>query len=136
VSHRGFQQALVADSSVIDPHDPSRDGHRVVTACTAEHLQLLIDEARENWSEEQLWFGRLCRASRQPSLRDASLARLGEYAGLSPDHLRRALAWNATRAERHAALPGGQPLPSSRPSDHRGPSDHRAECGTEAGRRG
>ena len=57
------QGALVPDATMIDPQGPGRDGRRYVTACGSEHLQLLIDRARLDWVEEQLWFGLLCRAS-------------------------------------------------------------------------
>ena len=51
------QGALVPDATMIDPQGPGRDGRRDVTACGSEHLQLLIDRARLDWVDAQLWFG-------------------------------------------------------------------------------
>jgi hypothetical protein len=103
-------RALVLDSSVIHPSDPSQDGYRVVTACANDHLHRLIEQARHSWVDEQLWFGKLCRASLRPDLRDASMDRLADYAGLTADALRRALAWNIAQPLPHLSLPGGQRL--------------------------
>ncbi|HEY5116631.1 MAG TPA: hypothetical protein VIJ00_14000 [Nakamurella sp.] len=38
------------------------------------------------------------------------MAELGWAAGLSPDHLRRAVDWNTRSAAPRATLPGGQTL--------------------------
>jgi len=106
------QGALIPDSTVIDFRDASLDGQRYVTACGAEHLQLLIDQAQHDWIDEQLWFGQLCRASTQPGMSGSLVTTLGEHARLSVDHLSRALTWNATSAEPRRTLPGGQIVPS------------------------
>ena len=111
--------ALAPDSSVIHPSDPTRDGWRLVMACGAEHLQVLIDHARNMWVDEQLWFGRLARVSVQPEARDVSLSGLARLAGLSEDQCARALAWNARRDKPNEYLPGGQPL---RPEELFGPA--------------
>jgi hypothetical protein len=108
------QSALIPDSTVIHSHDPNFDGQRYVTACGSEHLQLLIDQAHRVWNDEQLWFGQLCRASNRPGMSGVVMAKLGEHAGLSADHLSRALAWNATSAEPRRTLPGGQIVPARR----------------------
>jgi hypothetical protein len=109
--------ALLPDATVIDPDGRGRDGRRYVIACGTEHLQLLIDRARRDWVAEQLWFGLLCRASIPPRMRGVPLAELGWSARLSPDHLRRALDWNARSATPRTTLPGGQALATS-PSRH------------------
>ena len=57
------QGVLLPDATIIDPQGHGRDGRRYVTACGSGHLQLLIDRARLDWVDEQLWFGLLCRAS-------------------------------------------------------------------------
>ena len=105
--------ALVPDSSVIHPHDPSGDGHRFVTACCDEHLDRVVEQLRSAWTEEQLWFGRLCRASADPRLRNASLLRVGKRAHLSTANLRRALEWNANREGSLGKLPGGHSVPTT-----------------------
>jgi hypothetical protein len=107
--------ALLPDSSVIHPDDPSQDGRRMVVTCGAEHLDQLIVSARRDWVDEQLWFGRLCRASMKPGMRHAELSRLGLHARLSAGELRRALEWNARSDHPRTTLPGGQPLPVVHP---------------------
>ncbi len=106
----GMLVASVPDSSFVHGDDPSFDGWRLVRACT-EHLIVLIDQARAGWIEEQLWFGRLARASRHPELHGVSLRRLAQHASLSPQRLAQALRWNASRTEPVRRLPGGHPLP-------------------------
>ncbi|HEX7659230.1 MAG TPA: hypothetical protein VF444_07095 [Pseudonocardiaceae bacterium] len=103
--------ALLPDSSVIDPHDPSLDGRRPVFACGGDHLDELIARAQREWIDEELWFGQLCRASVRPGMCDADLTRLGQLARLSDIKLRRALEWNAGHERPCITLPGGQPLP-------------------------
>ena len=66
---------IAPDSSFVHHDDPSLDGCRPVRACS-DHLTELIDKARAGWVEEQLWFGRLARASSQPDMRGASLRQL------------------------------------------------------------
>jgi len=109
--------ALVADSSAIDPVDLARDGRRYVVACSAGHLKSLVDQARATWAAEELWFGQLCRASRQHGMRDAEIREIGLRARLSAANVRSALAWNATRDQPMLVLPGGQivPLPAKQP---------------------
>jgi hypothetical protein len=101
---------IAPDSSFVHHDDPSLDGCRQVRGCS-DHLAELIDKARAGWVEEQLWFGRLARASRQPEMRGASLGQLALRASLSPERLHQALRWNAWRAEPVRQLSGGQPLP-------------------------
>jgi hypothetical protein len=109
------QGALLPDATVIDAYASDRDGHRYVSACTSDHLQVLIDLARHDWVVEQLWFGQLCRASTQPGATGVVVAQLAEHAGLSDDHLRRGLEWNAQRSKPMVTLPGGQIVPAHRP---------------------
>jgi len=104
--------ALLPDATVIDPYGHGGDGRRYVTACGAEHLQVLIDRARRDWVAEQLWFGLLCRASTPPATRGLPMSLLGERAQLSPEHLRRAVDWNTRSDNPRATLPGGQTLPT------------------------
>ncbi|MEU7785567.1 hypothetical protein [Amycolatopsis sp. NPDC049159] len=119
--------ALVADSSAIDPVGLSQDGRRYVVACSAGHLKSLVDQARASWTIEELWFGQLCRASRQHGMRDAEVREIGLRARLSAANVRSALAWNATREQPTLILPGGQivPLlpeqPAGRPRKQRPP---------------
>ena len=87
----GAHGALLPDATVIDRQGPGRDGRRYVTACGSEHLQLLIDRARRDWVDEQLWFGLLCRASIPPRMRGVPVAEMGWPTRLSPDRLRRAV---------------------------------------------
>ncbi|HWC84364.1 MAG TPA: hypothetical protein VG756_30780 [Pseudonocardiaceae bacterium] len=113
-----WHRALVPDSSVIHPEDPSFDGKREVHACGPAHLDELIQGARKQWSDEQLWFGRLARASTMPGMRVVSLRRVGDRARLTEEALDRALAWNARRADPDTTLPGGQRLPTTRPESN------------------
>jgi hypothetical protein len=111
ISPDQLHMAAVPDSSFVHPDDPGQDGWRLVRACGRHHLCLLIDDARAGWAEEQLWFGRLARASVREEMRGAALSRVARQASLSPERLRQALRWNATRPVPARALPGGQPLP-------------------------
>jgi hypothetical protein len=63
--------ALIPDATVVDAHSLDRDGHRYVTACGSDHLQVLIDQALHDRVAEQLWFGQLCRASTEPGMKGA-----------------------------------------------------------------
>jgi len=102
--------SLVPDSSVVDEFDPGCDGWRPVTVCGSDHLHLLRDRGRAAWIDEQLWLGRLARASTQPGTRHANLATLARRAALTAEQLERLLAWNATRHGLVTSLPGGQSL--------------------------
>jgi hypothetical protein len=102
--------AIAPDSSFVHRDDPSHDGCRLVRACT-EHLTELIDKARAGWVEEQLWFGRLARASGLSTMRGATLRQVAHQASLSPQRFGQALRWNACRADPVRQLPGGQLLP-------------------------
>lgn len=104
--------ALVPDSSFVHADDPGLDGCRLVRACGPAHLNELIERARDTWVVEQLWFGRLVRASKDPEMRDAPMRQVAGHASLSPERLRQALAWNARRNEPMSSLPGGQALPT------------------------
>ncbi|MBE1494053.1 hypothetical protein H4696_001153 [Amycolatopsis lexingtonensis] len=110
---------MIADSSAIDSADFALDGKRYVVACCPEHMKSLIENARVAWVVEELWFGRLCRASRLPGVRDADVGRIGVHARLSPADLRAALTWNSAQNEPRLTLPGGQVVPLVPPSDDR-----------------
>ncbi|GAA4661764.1 hypothetical protein GCM10023214_62550 [Amycolatopsis dongchuanensis] len=89
---------------------------------------MLVEQARGAWVDEQRWFGRLCRASVEPGIRDSSVSWLGDRARLSPHQLRAALQWNANRKTPRTVLPGGQPLPAGDGGpDERGDSGDRPE---------
>ncbi|QRP43009.1 hypothetical protein [Amycolatopsis sp. FDAARGOS 1241] len=104
---------LVPDSSVMTPQDlGTMDGQRLVTACGHEHASMLVEQARRAWVEEQRWFARLCQASVERGMREATVPRLGDCARLSAHQLREALAWNADRDTPLVVLPGGQRLPA------------------------
>ncbi|QWF77947.1 hypothetical protein [Amycolatopsis sp. CA-230715] len=105
--------ALVPDSSVLDPEDPSGDGQRQITACGSAHLDALIERARAAWIPEQRWFGELCRASTRPGATGATMAELGARARMPAEHVRRAVLWNSRRETPLCALPGGQVLPGA-----------------------
>ena len=101
------QYAVLRDSSVVHPEDPSMDGRRAVAACTAEHVAALR-AAAPPWCDEQLWFGQLARA-RQHAHHGAPLplATIARRAGLSLDQARRALAWrHAEPSADRPARPG------------------------------
>jgi hypothetical protein len=110
---------LIADSSAIDSVDFTLDGQRYVVACCPEHMKSLIENARVSWAVEELWFGRLCRASRLPGVRDADIGKIAVHARLDPSELRAALAWNGARNEPKTTLPGGQIVPLAPPPDCR-----------------
>lgn len=104
------ETALIPDSAAVYDDNPRKDGTRIALACGTEHLDHLIIRACDSWQDAQLWFGWLCRASRRPELRRASLIRLAEKALLTGDELAAALAWNADRPAPLRTLPGGQPI--------------------------
>ena len=106
-----MRTAVVPDSSSVHPSDPGQDGWRLVRTCGIDHLDALIHQARAEWAEEELWFGRLLRASRQHDEPGASLYELAERASISTGRLRQALLWNAGRKDPVRLLPGGQKLP-------------------------
>ncbi len=68
------------------------DGRRLVIACSAEHLAA-AREAAPQWCDEQLWAGRLARASEGQRRAPMSLVALARRAGLSLDEAQRALDW-------------------------------------------
>lgn len=105
------QGALIADSSAVDPYDSAFDGRRYVVACCPEHMHAMVEEARAAWSAEELWFGRLCRASLLNTMRDACLDEIRARARLDDAELRAALEWNSAREAAVLTLPGGQILP-------------------------
>jgi len=104
--------ALIPDSSAMAPQDAIMDGQRLVTACGNEHVSALGADGRRAWVEEQRWFGRLCRASVEPRMRNATLSELGEQARMSERQVAAALDWNAHGEAARAVLAGGQPLPT------------------------
>lgn len=108
-----MRTAVVPDSSFVHPDDPGQDGWRLVRTCGPDHLDILIDEARASWVAEQLWFGRLVRASRQNDSPYDSLDELAERASISAGRLRQALRWNAGQDDPVGLLPDGRTLPSA-----------------------
>jgi hypothetical protein len=116
IATRNVIFSLVPDSSVVDEFDPGFDGQRAVTVCCSEHLHLLSARGREAWIDEQLWLGRLARASTRRGLHDANLATLAHRAHLTPEQLQRLLVWNSTRHDSATSLPGGQSLTPERDS--------------------
>ncbi|WP_284740572.1 hypothetical protein [Amycolatopsis sp. RTGN1] len=103
-------RSLVPDSSVVDAFDRACDGQRTVTVCGTEHLHLLRRLGREAWIDEQLWLGRLARASTQPGMRRAPLLAVARRASLTAEQLQGLLAWNSARPGSASSLPGGQSL--------------------------
>lgn len=101
---------LVPDSSALAAGLDGLDGERLVTVCGNDHAAELVAQARVAWVKEQRWFGRLCRASVEPGMRDSSLPGLRDRARLSAQQLQAALRWNAGRTDPRTVLPGGQPL--------------------------
>jgi hypothetical protein len=112
---RSVVTALIPDSSVVDPRDSYRDGVRVVTVCSDEELHRLVADGHTAWSDEQLWMGRLRRASKVPYLEAAALGAIARRAGLNDGQLARLLDWNAGQAEPVAVLPGGQTIERTAP---------------------
>jgi hypothetical protein len=102
--------ALIPDSSVVDPHDSSRDGQRMVSVCSDDELPELIAAGRAAWQDEQLWLGQLSRASTEPGVAEMSLRMVARRAFLTDEQLYRVLAWNEAQPVPESALPGGQPL--------------------------
>ncbi|MEV0067895.1 hypothetical protein [Amycolatopsis sp. NPDC050768] len=107
---RKLVQALIPDSSAIDELELGADGYRLVTVCSDDELHALIALGRATWVDEQLWLGRLGRASIAPGMRRATLLAVARWAGLTHEQLRRVVAWNATRVASTESLPGGQLL--------------------------
>lgn len=106
-----MRTGMVPDSSAVHPSDPGQDGWRLVRACGLDHLDTLSYQGRASWVEEQLWFGKLLRASRQSDGPNISLAALAERASISAGRLHQALRWNASQADPVRLLPDGQTLP-------------------------
>ncbi|WAL63952.1 hypothetical protein ORV05_23540 [Amycolatopsis cynarae] len=102
---------LVPDSSVVDPVDSSRDGQRMVTVCSAAEVPGLIAAGRAAWRDEQLWLGRLAKASSEPGAAGMDLRQVARRAFLGDEQLRLAVEWNRAQAVPMTELPGGQPLP-------------------------
>ncbi|GAA1913143.1 hypothetical protein GCM10009837_42280 [Streptomyces durmitorensis] len=105
--------ALVADSSAVDDHTPTRDGQRLVVACSPEHLAVLEEVyQRRTFNEEELWAAQIARALRYRAGR-ITPEELSERTGLTFGQVVRAITWrnDIARAEGPSEAEEGQPSP-------------------------
>ena len=100
--------ATVADSSVIHPGDPARDGRRLILACGQEHLAALREryESRPFRPVEQ-WAGKVARELAADG--GLSSADLAERTGLTLAHVEAALFYRTQQSLRHHVELHGQP---------------------------
>jgi len=91
--------ALVPDSSAIHAHDPTFDGHRLVSACTTEHLRELTEQYRRRpFVDAELWAGKVLRAAEGGGGRRVDDAVLVELTGLTIEQIHAGIAWHNERA--------------------------------------
>ncbi|MGW5688994.1 hypothetical protein [Nonomuraea sp. NPDC003754] len=92
--------SVAPDSSMVHASDPTWDGHRVLIACSPEHLAVLQEHYRRRpFVDEELWAGKLARALEGVDC-TPPLAELTEATGLSLEQLQRCLAWIDTQLHR------------------------------------
>lgn len=86
----------VADSSYTHPHDSSRHGRRVATACCVDHAHALAQRGEREWNDDQFWAAQL--TSRTAHLRTSRMTidQLAEITQLRPEQVECALRWRGT----------------------------------------
>ncbi|MDY0812214.1 hypothetical protein [Kitasatospora purpeofusca] len=98
--------ALVPDSSVVHESDPRLDGERVVTACSAEHLAVLVEVYRDRpFVPEEQWAAKVCRVLAE---RDdpVPLSEVAALSGLSEQQAQQGVDWHNARAREWRAQYG------------------------------
>ncbi|AUG81658.1 hypothetical protein CFP65_7053 [Kitasatospora sp. MMS16-BH015] len=99
--------ALVPDSSALHESDPDLDGKRVVTACTAAHLVVLVEQYRDRpFVPEEQWAAKVCRALAEFD-EPVTLSLVAELSGLSEQQAQSGVDWHNDRAREWRARYGG-----------------------------
>ena len=84
---------LVPDSSSVFAGRCEFDGWRLVTGCSREHVDMLVEEYRRRpFVEEEQWAARIERALERHG-GDLSADHLAEATGLARHEIDRAIAW-------------------------------------------
>ncbi|MCG6494247.1 hypothetical protein [Kitasatospora sp. A2-31] len=98
--------ALVPDSSAFHATDPGLDGKRVLTACSVDHLAVLVEEYRQRpFVDEEQWAGKVCRALTD-SDEPVPLSVVAELSGLSVRQAEQGVEWHNARAQEWRARYG------------------------------
>ncbi|MFF7457044.1 hypothetical protein [Kitasatospora sp. NPDC008115] len=98
--------ALVPDSSAVHAFDPGLDGRRVVTACSPEHLAVLIDLYRNRpFVHEEQWAAKVCRTLAEYD-EPVPLALVAALSGLSEHQAQCGVDWHNARAREWRARYG------------------------------
>ncbi|TYR63188.1 hypothetical protein [Streptomyces parvus] len=91
--------AVVRDSSSLAAHDPGQDGVRRVSACSPEHLAVLVERyQRRPFVDAELWAGKIARSQEQHPGKNGVQA-LCEDTGLTPAHVEKGLQWICASCE-------------------------------------
>ncbi|MFF5932944.1 hypothetical protein [Streptomyces sp. NPDC012508] len=81
------------DSSYVDPDDPLHDGQRPLSACSVEHLALLVNELRGRpYHDAELWFAKISRTMGRHH-HGISMADLSQETGLDLEQLEAGALW-------------------------------------------
>ncbi|MFB7908308.1 hypothetical protein ACFC1T_17910 [Kitasatospora sp. NPDC056076] len=99
--------ALVPDSSAVYGTDPALDGKRVLTACTVDHLAVLVEQYRARpFVAEELWAAKVRRAVAEVAP-PVPLSLLAKLSGISEQEALRGIYWHNARAREWRARYGG-----------------------------
>ncbi|MFJ8436715.1 hypothetical protein ACIQ9P_36015 [Kitasatospora sp. NPDC094019] len=98
--------ALVPDSSAVHASDPELDGKRVVTACSAEHLGMLVAVYRSRpFVPEEQFAAKVCRTLADYD-EPVSLGLVATMSGLSEEQAQQGIDWHNARAREWRARYG------------------------------
>jgi hypothetical protein len=90
--------ALVPDSSALHASDPELDGKRLVTACSVEHLTVLVEQYRSRpFVREEQWAAKVCRALAAYD-EPVPLGTVAALSGLSEQQAQLGVDWHNARA--------------------------------------
>ncbi|MER6301731.1 hypothetical protein ABT247_19525 [Kitasatospora sp. NPDC001539] len=99
--------ALVPDSSALHPTDSDLDGKRVLTACSVDHLAVLVEHYRQRpFVPEEQWAGKVCRALADCD-QPMPLSVVARLSGLSEHQAEQGVEWHNARAREWQARYGG-----------------------------
>lgn len=106
VADNDLLSALVPDSSVLHGSDPDLDGKRVLTACSVDHLAVLVEQYRRRpFVPQEQWAAKVCRTLagyEEP----VALSTVAEQSGLSEDQAQQGVDWHNERAREWRARYG------------------------------
>ncbi|MGY0459127.1 hypothetical protein ACW14Y_02555 [Kitasatospora sp. cg17-2] len=98
--------ALVPDSSAVHASDPELDGRRVVTACSAGHLAMLVEVYRSRpFVPEEQYAGKVSRTLADYD-EPVPLSVVAALCGLSEDQAQQGVDWHNARAREWRARYG------------------------------